>query len=204
MSMDMEMLERAWAGAANKPEKAAGLYLIDSLMGEVSRQRRDFWLRMGLVGVALGGWSLVALYAIAWRGVVDPAREWGALLMLAISWIVYGLVVRRGWEGAAIEAPGPSLPGNLRALLAQNEAALRRVRIMAAAVPLFLAALALAVMQLGDVGKMSARNIRDFALLAGVGFTLATTIHAWRYYRRLKPEGQRLRRLLGQYEEGAG
>ncbi|MFV3130557.1 hypothetical protein [Niveispirillum sp. KHB5.9] len=202
MSMDMEMLERAWAGAANKPEKAAGLYLIDSLMGEVARQRRDFRLRMGLVGVALGGWSLVALYSIAWRGVVDPVREWGALLMLAIAWGVYGLVVRRGYDGAA-DAPGPSLPGNLRALLAQNEAALRRVRIMAVAVPLFLAALALAVMQLGDVDKMSARNIRDFALLAGVGFTIATGIHAWRYHRMMKPESQRLRRLLGQYEEVA-
>lgn len=200
MSMDMERLERAWAGAANRADVAAGLYLIDSAMGEVARRRRDFRLRMGLVGVALGGWSLVAAYGIVWRGNVDPLREWAALLMLAITWAVYAVILRRGEEGAA-EAPAPSLPAGLRVLLSQTEAAMRRIRVMAVAVPIFLLALGLAVTQLGQVGKMSAGNMRDFALLAAIGFSLSGGIFAMRYHRILKPEAERLRRLLGQYED---
>lgn len=200
MSMDMERLERAWAGAANRADVAAGLYLIDSAMGQVARRRRDFRLRMGLIGVVLMGWSLVAAYAIVWRGNVDPLREWGALLMLAITWTVYGVILRRGEEGGA-EGPAPSLPAGLRALLSQTEGAMRRIRVMAVAVPIFLLALGIAVTQLGQVGKMSAGNIRDFALLAGIGFSLSGGIFAIRYHRFLKPEAERLRRLLGQYED---
>lgn len=205
MTMDMERLERAWAGAANRADVAAGLYLIDSTLGEVARRRRDFRVRMGLIGVALGGWSLVAAHGIFWRGNVDPMREWGALLMLAIAWGVYALVLRRGWEGAApAPAPSPSLPAGLRALLSQTEGAMRRTRVMAVAVPLFLLAMGVAVAQLGQVGKMDAGNIRDFALLAGTGFALSGGIFTIRYHRVLKPEAERLRRLLGQYEDRPG
>ncbi|MGQ3046548.1 MAG: hypothetical protein ACT6Q8_16140 [Niveispirillum sp.] len=203
MSMDMARLERAWTGAANRAEEVAGLYLIDSAMAEVARRGRDFRLRMGLIGVALGGWSLVAAYGIVGRGNVDPAREWGSLLLLAIAWAVLALVVRRGWEGA-VTPPPENLPGSLRALLSQVEGAMGRLRVMGVAVPIFLSALGLAVMQLGDVGKMTGGNIRDFALLATVGFGLSGSIMAVRYFRVLKPEADRLRRLLRQYEEGIG
>ncbi len=200
MSMDMARLERAWTGAANRAEDAAGLYLIDSAMAEVARRGRDFRLRMGLIGVALGGWSLVAAYGIFGRGNVEPSREWGSLLLLAIAWAVLALVVRRGWEGA-VTPPPENLPGSLRALLTQVEGAMGRIRVMGAAVPVFLSALGLAVLQLGDVGKMTGGNIRDFALLATVGFGLSGGIMAVRYFRVLKPEAERLRRLLHQYEE---
>ena len=200
MSMDMERLERAWAGAANRADVAAGVYLVDSTLGEVARRRRDFRLRMGLIGMALGGWSLVAAHGIFWRGNVDPLREWGALLMLAIAWGVYAMVLRRR-EGGTAEGPAPSLPAGLRALLSQTEAAMRRIRVMAVAVPIFLLAMGLAVTQLGQAGKMSAGNMRDFALLAAIGFSLSGGIFAIRYHRILKPEAERLRRLLGQYEE---
>lgn len=203
MSMDMARLERAWTGAANRAEDAAGLYLIDSAVAEVARRGRDFRLRMGLIGVALGGWSLVAAYSIAGRGNVDPAREWGSLLLLAIAWAVYVLVVRRGWEGA-VTPPPENLPGSLRALLLQVEGAMGRIRVMGVAVPIFLSALGLAVLQLGEVGKMTGGNIRDFALLATVGFGLSGSIMALRYFRVLKPEADRLRRLLGQYEDRVG
>lgn len=203
MSMDMARLERAWTGAANRAEEVAGLYLIDSAMAEVARRGRDFRLRMGLIGVALGGWSLVAAYGIVGRGNVDPAREWGSLLLLAIAWAVLALVVRLGWEGA-VTPPPENLPGSLRALLSQVEGAMGRLRVMGVAVPVFLSALGLAVMQLGDVGKMTGGNIRDFALLAMVGFGLSGSIMAVRYFKVLKPEAERLRRLLHQYEEGIG
>lgn len=203
MSMDMARLERAWSGAANRAEDAAGLYLIDSAMAEVARRGRDFRLRMGLIGVALGGWSLVAAYGIFGRGNVEPSREWGSLLLLAIAWAVLALVVRRGWEGA-VTPPPENLPGSLRALLSQVEGAMGRIRVMGVAVPIFLSALGLAVMQLGDVGKMTGGNIRDFALLAMVGFGLSGSIMAVRYFKVLKPEADRLRRVLRQYEEGIG
>jgi hypothetical protein len=201
MSMDMARLERAWAGAANRAEEAAGLYLIDSAMAEVARRGRDFRLRMGLIGAALGGWSLVAAYGIVGRGNVDPTREWGSLLLLAIAWAVYALAVRRGWEGGATPPPA-SLPESLRALLSGVESAMGRIRVMGVAVPLFLMALGLAVTQLGNVGKMTGGNIRDFALLAIVGFGLSGSIMAVRYFRILKPEAERLRWLLRQYEDG--
>lgn len=200
MSMDMARLERAWTGAANRAEDAAGLYLIDSAIAEVARRGRDFRLRMGLIGVALGGWSLVAAYGIFGRGNVEPSREWGSLLLLAIAWAVLAVVVRRGWEGASA-APPENLPGSLRALLSQVEGAMGRIRVMGLVVPIFLLALGLAVMQLGDVGKMTGSNIRDFALLATVGFGLSGSIMAVRYFRVLKPEAERLRRLLRQYQD---
>lgn len=201
MSVEMERLERAWAAAANGPDMAAGLFLTDSLLAAVARQQLKFRLQMGLAGMVLGGFSLVAAYSIAARG-MDPSREMGTLLMLALSWCLYALVLRRGWQaGDGAGEAGSSLPGHLRDLLAQNQAAMQRLRIMAGIAPLFLIAMGIAVAQLGQTGKMSAGNIRDFALLAGLAVTLSVGLNAWRYVRRLKPEERRLRGLLAQYDE---
>ena len=58
--------------------------------------------------------------------------------------------------------------------------------------------------QLVAVGKMTPQNVRDGAILFGVVLSLVWGVLTVNYFRRLKPEGERLKRLLAQYAEGGG
>lgn len=201
--MDFERLERAWQGKANQPDAAAAQHLVEEAVAELSRRRRDFLRRMGLAGAALAACTLVAGWGMVGPGQAGPRHEWGALAMLAVSWGLFAAVMARFRRQAGrFPDPGRSLPGNLSALLAENEDARRRLRLLGLVVPVFILALGVALSQMIDNGKMSPRNVRDFMLLAGTGFTLAGGILGWRYWRVLSPEGARLRRLLDQYREG--
>jgi len=66
--------------------------------------------------------------------------------------------------------------------------------------PVLSAALALSVGQLYAVGKMEWRHVVQGSVMFGGALLLSAAIHAIRYFRVLRPEGERLKRLLAQYE----
>ena len=92
------------------------------------------------------------------------------------------------------------MPATLRALIDENESAQKRTRLMAGMTVVLIGLLGLMLVQLISVGKMTDRNALQGALLFGAIFAGIWTYQAWAYFKKLRPEGDRLRRLLADYE----
>lgn len=202
--MDFEQLERAWRSSANSPTAAAVAYLTEDIMQTLQRRRGQFRTFLGLMAVLLSAWTGV----IAWHAVADPfpfdvAGEWGALALLVLPWvalfIVGGLYAR---HLRAHPDPYASTADTLRGLIDENDMAQRRFRLMAAIMAIGVVGLAVALGQLVAAGRMTPQNVRDGAILFGVVLSLVWGVLTVNYFRRLKPEGERLKRLLAQYAEG--
>lgn len=200
--MDFERLERAWRSPANAPADAACAYLLEETMDTLKRRRDGFNTFTGIIAVVLTAWT----GKIVWDWFENPfpfdlAREWGALAMLALPWI--GLVLVRAQFDRHLRAypnPDASMPETLKALIDENRTARRRVQIIGGLMALGVVALAVALGQLVEVGKMTPQNVRDGCLLFGGVFAVVWGGIAVNYFTRLRPEGARLQRLLADYD----
>ena len=199
--MDFERLERAWRSPANTPGEAATRYLMEETMDALRARRRKVNAITAMAGLALFLWT----GKIVWDVFANPfpfdlAREWGAVAMLALAWAAL-FVARAQFQRHLRAHPDPyaSMPDTLRALIDENRSARRRVQLMAGFMLLAIAALGVALSQLVDVGKMTPENVRDGAFLFGAVFAAVWGSIALNYFTRLKPEGERLQRLLAEY-----
>lgn len=201
--MDFERLERAWRSPANTPAEAAAAYLVEETMQTLKQRRRSFHTLTAIVGAALLIWT--GKIAFTWFTAPFPfdlSREWAMVALLVLPWIA--LIVVRGQYArhlAAYPDPETCMPQALRALIDENRMARRRVQFMAVMMGLGIAALAIALGQLVEVGKMTPQNLRDGAILFGVVFAAVWGSIGVNYFLRLKPEGKRLERLLAEYAE---
>jgi|CXWL01.1.fsa_nt_gi ferric-dicitrate binding protein FerR (iron transport regulator) len=201
--MDFERLERAWRSPANTPAQAAAAYLTEEVMDALKQRRRSFHTLTAIAGIALVLWT----GKIVWDWFANPfpfdlANEWGAVAMLVLPWIA--LFIARAQFARHLNAypdPEASMPQALRALIDENRMARRRVQVMAVMMGLGVAALAVALGQLVEVGKMTPDNVRDGAMLFGGVFGVIWGWIGVNYFTRLKPEGERLNRLLAEYAE---
>lgn len=201
--MDFERLERAWRSPANSPADAAVAYLTEETMQTLKARRRQFHTLTAIAGIALLLWT----GRIVWAWFTEPfpfdiGREWGAVAMLVLPWIAL-FAARAGFARhlAAYPDPDASMPDALRALIDENRLARRRVGFMALMMALGVGALAVALGQLVEVGKMTPDNVRDGAILFGAVFAVVWGWIGVNYFTRLKPEGERLQRLLGEYAD---
>ncbi|QAY78211.1 hypothetical protein [Sphingosinicella sp. BN140058] len=198
--MDFERLERAYASSANRPSEAGAAYLMEEMMHSLATRRRKFRLQIGLIGLAMLAWTGMVVNAFFIRQVADAAREWGAAAMLLVSWAAFAAVVHqyRRHLDKFPEIPN-SIPEAISALIDENAAARRRIRTLLYALPVFIAALVIALFQLRTIGKMTSSNLRDAAILMGGALLFSTATFTLRYLRDLKPEADRLKRLLAGY-----
>lgn len=200
--MDFERLERAWRSDANRLSEAAATYVMEETMDELKRRRRGFDVFCAVVGLVL----LAVTARVGWAVVFDPfafdwSAEWGSVALLILPWAA--LFVLRAMYGRHLRRhpdPYASMPSSLRALIDENAVARQRAKVMAVIVAVSLGVLAVAVVQLVGVGKMTWGNARDGAILFGTVFAVVWGAVAVDYMTRLKPEGARLRRLLAEYE----
>lgn len=201
--MDFERLERAWRSSANAPADAACAYLLEETMDTLKRRRNAFTFGTGIIAVVLTAWT----GKIVWDWFAAPfpfdiANEWAAVAMLVLPWI--GLFAIRAQFDRHLRAfpdPDASMPETLKALIDENRTARRRVHVMAVLMTLGVAALAVTLGQLVEVGKMTPGNVRDGAILFGGVFALVWGGIAFNYFTRLRPEGARLQRLLADYAD---
>jgi hypothetical protein len=199
--MDFDRLERAWASPANSPSEAAAAYVTDALFDTLRRRRRATARFLRFVGMVLVFWTAVVVFQV----LTDPfpfdfAREWSLLLLGALPWI--GLfLIRRQQRRHLLAHPDPyqSVAASLCGLLDENLAARRRLGVTTGLMAAGLVLLALALGQLETVGKMTPDNVRQAAILFGAILAAVAGYKAWHYARVLKPEGERLRRLLADY-----
>ncbi|MBP2161767.1 MULTISPECIES: hypothetical protein [Asticcacaulis] len=200
--MDFETLEKLWRSEANDRATVAETYILEATLKTLTQRRGAFSTGMGLIGLALIVWTGAIAYAVMWGKIADITQEWGILALLVISWLAFLIAqAQQKRHVRAYPEATTSMPDALRALIDENRTARARTRMMGVALLVFAGVLALSVGQLHAVGKMEWRHVVQGSLLFGGALLLSAAIHAVRYIRMLKPEGERLRRLLEQYAQ---
>ena len=202
--MDFERLERAWQSSANSLPEAAKTYLMEEMMETLKKRRRDFRNFTVMVGLVLAAWT----GKIAYDVIVDPfpfdaTREWAAFPLLMLPWAAL-LFVRKQQKRhlAAFPDPYRSTPEMLRALIDENDTAMARTRWIAGITAVCVALMALMLRQLVSVGKMTEQNVLQGSILFGTILGGIWLYHGWQYFWKLRPEGERLRRLLVDFKDG--
>jgi len=202
--MDFERLERAWQSSANSLPEAAKTYLMEEMMETLKKRRRDFRNFTGMVGLVLALWTgKIAYDVIANPFPFDATREWAAFPLLLLPWAAL-LFVRTQQKRhlAAFPDPYRSTPEMLGALIDENDTALARTRWVAGITAVCVALVAVMLRQLVSVGKMSEQNVLQGSMLFGTILAGIWLYHGWQYFWKLRPEGERLRRLLVDFKDG--
>ena len=201
--MNFERLEQAWNSHANDPPRAAIAYLTEEIMDDLKKRRRRIVGLLTIGALALAAETALVVAAALDDGVMDLGREWGALLPFGLAWVVLLILVHQ-FRRHLDRHPDPhlSMPATLAALIDFNRGEMSRIRIMAVAFAALSASLVVAVGQLESVGKMTAGNVRDMAIVFGLFFAGLGVYGAWRYFKVLRPEHDRLVRLRNDYADG--
>jgi len=202
--MNFADLEQTWRSPHNRPESAALNALKDAFLAEHDRRRTVHKRFLLIVGTVLTVMTLRVAAALLWpdagRGVLDPAREWGALLFLLLPWAGVVILARQLSRHDRDHGAAGTVADGIRALLAENQVSRRRVRVMTGLHLAALGLLPLVVWQLRAVGKAG----DEILLPAFVGWPLiAAGILAglwWHDRRKLAPRRRELEALLKSYE----
>ncbi|UDF04862.1 hypothetical protein [Asticcacaulis sp. AND118] len=199
--MKIETLERLWRAHDRDPDRTAQACLLESLMTTIERRRNGQNVFLLCVGAALGTITLVFGYDIIRHEGFDPAREWGALLMLAAPWIALILMKRaHDRHVQRFPDPGASISENLRVRLDENRTARQGAVVMLWLMGLFPILTGIALWQLTGTDKMTVAQAMQGALVFSGVLGASTVAQILRYRLFLRPEGERLTRLLAEYE----
>lgn len=198
--MEFERLEAAWRSPANTPDDKARAYLMEILMRTLKARRRGEMLLFALPATAMTIFTVIMARTIA-AGRMDVAREWGALAMLGVCWLVLlGVFVAGVLLRHRREPDEPAMLDTLKAMLAANRRARTNMKIFWMMLPVFLVPMVVGVGQLQAVGKATERNSWQMLLVFGVALTASVGWNAARYHWVMKPEQRRLEALLEAYE----
>jgi hypothetical protein len=197
--MEFERIEQAWRSQANTPDQRAQAYLMEQLMHALKARRRGEVLLFAIPVAAMTLFTGVAVRSIL-IGQTDLGREWGALAMLGICWLMLAAVLVAAVLARRPRGDGSPMRQTLEALLAANRRARINYRIFWMSLPVFFVPTLIGVFQLGEVGKATERNMGQMLLVFGVALAASLGWNALRFFKVLKPEQRRLEGLLAEYE----
>lgn len=197
--MNSADLERAWRSPRNSADPAALAKAGDRFFADLERRRRARRLFLALVLGALTLLSVRVALATWPRGgasAIQPARDWAALLFLALPWTGFALLARqmRRHERRHRQA-GATIRDTVRALLDENATARAGLRVTAGLLGATLLLLPVVVGQLRATGKAGDEIIWPafvgWPLLAGAILTALW----WQDRQRLLPRRRHLEAL---------
>lgn len=199
--MEFERLERAWRSPENMQPETAAIDLKEKMVKTLLMRRAARRVCLALVGFALVLWTGALFHAAFMEHSLDPTLS-NLWLLVALFWVLLVLVGAQN-HGHLSRHPQPegSMRDSLAAMIDDNATARRRYRLLGGGLVAFVVLMGLVLAQLEARGLMDARDIWQGGLLFGSTLIVTTAACAWRYFRRLKPEGERLTRLLSEYGE---
>lgn len=189
--MNFEVFEQAWK---NQPSGAIQSEMSTVLRSiELARRRQ----RNLLVVCGINSVSAAVVVALSIRNVVW-AEAWPALAVQAIAAILLVVLVRdhlRRRESA--RRCGTTVADAVKHALADTQAELSRIKMLAAVAIVMLALMAVAVGNLYLNSKMDAKAVLWISLLIAAVIATNTLILVRRYRSVLKPRESRMQELLG-------
>jgi undecaprenyl pyrophosphate phosphatase UppP len=202
--MEFERLEAAWRAPANTPEAHAQTYLMEEFMKTLKARRRGEILMFIVPATAMTIFSGIAARTIL-EGRMDPGREWAALVMLGVCWLMLAAVLINGVVRRHRRSPqdwpqDSPMRDTLKAMLAANERTRSNMRSFLLLLPVFLVPMLFSVGQLHEVGKVSDRDAWQMLMVFGLALTSSVIWNLGRYFWVTRPEQRRLEELLREYE----
>ena len=135
---------------------------------------------------------------------IEPAREWGFLLLLALPWACLFLFFRRYRQYRARHAGfAQSISASLRALLDENRIARERQKWVAGLWALIMVLMPLLVHQLRAAGKAGDEILIPAFVLLPLLMLGVSGWMLWRDRRVLGPRQRHLESLLASYDGAA-
>lgn len=198
--MEFERLEAAWRAPANTPEAHAQTYLMEEFMKTLKARRRGEILMFIFPATAMTIFTGLAARNML-TGRMDPGREWAALVMLGVCWLILATALVNGVVRRRRRAPSDSpMRDTLKAMLAANERTRSNMKTFLLFLPVFLVPMLFSVGQLIEVGKVSDRNAWQMLMVFGLALTSSVIWNVGRYFWVTRPEQRRLEGLLREYE----
>lgn len=199
--MNRHELENLWNTSENQPDPTGITLEIGKHLRRLRRRHRSLVVVLSLAGVWLTIMLVRLAFFVAGGGPLDPAREWGAAVMLLLplmALIVLARQFRRHLQAHA--APERSIQASLLALLDENRLARRRVKVIGGLYAAVMLIMPLVVHQLQAVGKAGDEvRIPAFVMLPLLLLTLSGIL-LFHYRFRLLPRHRELRELLEAYQ----
>ncbi|MFT4091350.1 MAG: hypothetical protein QM645_11500 [Asticcacaulis sp.] len=173
--------------------------MLEKTMKKLRRMRLGFHIFTGYVGAVLGVITLVAGYTAVKRDSFDPAQEWGVFALLGLCWVVliFMRVQHKRYE-RHFPFGNMSLNDAIAAMQAANSMTRQRLKLMGAALIVAVPLIGAGLWQLQAAGKMSAQNVLQFSMLAGVALGVSLIVNLTRYFMVHVPEAKRLHELRGE------
>jgi hypothetical protein len=194
--MNFEDIQKAWVSPVNKPSEHETMKLKQELINGVRRRRRFDIIWLIQTSVMLIAATVVAI--IAWRsGRSSSVAEWGAVLLLAVSWTCFLLIAWKRFihrmPAAAMDQP---ISVAVRVALHDNRVARVINTVCVWLLALTVTVLPIVMSQLHAAGKASNRELLSMSVAFGVILLLFGAWLVWNRFRRLRPERERLEALL--------
>lgn len=195
-------LDEIWASPANAPQSHRTQEQMEALMTRLEKEKRWVNRVTTVAGLVLSLFTLRILYdVIATPGVFDMTREWATFALLVLPWIALFVVRQRMLRANSPDVDDSATVSDmLRGALRDNAAARWRIGFLGLALAAGVALTAIALLQLIDTGKMTERNAAQGALLFGGTIAAVGVYMLLHYLLVLRPEAQRLARLLADGE----
>jgi hypothetical protein len=206
--MKLDDLDRLWRSPHNQPSAAQLEQNNIKFLTDLRRRHRGtviFMIWILMVMTFLTGKVVVQLI---WPDPaldrIDPAREWGFLLFMALPWACLLLFFRRYRQHRARHAGfAQSISASLRALLDENRIARERQKWVAGLWALMMVLMPLLVHQLRAAGKAGDEILIPAFVLLPLLMLGVSGWMLWRDRRVLGPRQRHLESLLASYDGAA-
>jgi hypothetical protein len=197
--MDMNEMQGAWDSRDNTFPSDEQQAMARRFSRQMLRRRRFRTLWLAWTFLALTVVTALAVRVLL-AGRADPAQEWGLFPMLAVPWGFAFYFLRLHLSPAIPTGSGElSITDSVRASLVSNRSEQKHMKLVLGLFAIMIPILAVSMMQLQAVGKMSPRDTTSMALVFGSALLLSGCGVAARYFWRIMPQGRRLEALLAEF-----
>jgi MFS family permease len=198
--MTFEDLVPVWHSLRNAPDPAQVERYKANIVTHLGKEYRDFLWHVGFAAALTIFLAGGFVQYVRSGGAFDFQREWASIVFVLLPIGVALLFVRGFLEHRRRHARYElSIVEGLRALLDENRIARVRLRVSMAVLTGAMALVPVMTDQLQLVGKQRPHEAASMLLVFGVAYVAAMGWQAWKY-RKLGPEGERLRELVGSYQ----
>ena len=196
--MNPDDIRKAWNSPREISSPAAREQLAGDFIRRIARRRRfrAIWLTNTIVWLTLAGAAFARTVA---SGRFDFVREWAAIPLLVLPWMAALVFLRQH-----LKSSGPSsdraVPAadSMRIALAATETELAGLKRVALLLVGLAPIVALAVIQLEAVGKVSPREQAGMAVFFGAALAAGLAAVGLRCFRRILPQRNHLRAVLAE------
>lgn len=196
--MNLNELQNTWNSPRNRLPRAEQAQLAQHFIRQMIRRRRfqAIWLTNTIVWLML---ITVAVIQTIAAGNFSLAREWAVIPLVLVPWAFAIHFLRRFLQPTELVAGGETpVADAVQVALKSNRTEQTHLKLVGALLASVIPLVVMAGQQLHAVGKVSAKDQTNMAILFGVVLVVSGALVAARYFGRVLPQQRKLNALLAE------